>query len=193
MMPKRVFIIHGWDGYPEEGWFPWLKRELELHGFEVHIPPMPNPNEPRIDTWVSHLAQVVIEPDERTFLVGHSVGCQTIMRYLEGVPVGKRVGGAVFVAGWFVLSDLETEKEKIIGKPWIETPIDLGKVRAVAGNLVAILSEDDPTVPFQENKKRFEENLGAKIVVENGKGHFSGSDGITDLPSALEAILEIAK
>ena len=26
---KRVFIIHGWDGYPEEGWFPWLKEELE--------------------------------------------------------------------------------------------------------------------------------------------------------------------
>ena len=20
-MNKRVFIIHGWDGYPEEGWF----------------------------------------------------------------------------------------------------------------------------------------------------------------------------
>ena len=26
---QRVFIIHGWDGYPEEGWFPWLKKELE--------------------------------------------------------------------------------------------------------------------------------------------------------------------
>jgi hypothetical protein len=26
---KRVFIIHGWEGYPEEGWFPWLKKELE--------------------------------------------------------------------------------------------------------------------------------------------------------------------
>ena len=26
---KRAFIIHGWDGYPAEGWFPWLKRELE--------------------------------------------------------------------------------------------------------------------------------------------------------------------
>ena len=24
-MTKRAFIIHGWDGYPDEGWFPWLK------------------------------------------------------------------------------------------------------------------------------------------------------------------------
>jgi len=28
-MQKRVFIIHGWDGYPEEGWFPWLKKKLK--------------------------------------------------------------------------------------------------------------------------------------------------------------------
>ena len=27
---RRVFIIHGWGGYPEEGWFPWLKKELKV-------------------------------------------------------------------------------------------------------------------------------------------------------------------
>ena len=34
-MKKRVFIVHGWDGYPEEVWFPWLKKELEAKGFEA--------------------------------------------------------------------------------------------------------------------------------------------------------------
>jgi len=29
---KRVFIIHGWGGNPEEGWLPWLKKELEAKG-----------------------------------------------------------------------------------------------------------------------------------------------------------------
>jgi len=37
-MAKRVFIIHGWDGYLEEGWFPWLKRELEAAGFAAFVP-----------------------------------------------------------------------------------------------------------------------------------------------------------
>ena len=32
---KRVYIIHGWEGYPEEGWFPWLKKELEDRGFDA--------------------------------------------------------------------------------------------------------------------------------------------------------------
>jgi len=34
---KRVFIVHGWGGHPEEGWFPWLKKELERRGFEGNI------------------------------------------------------------------------------------------------------------------------------------------------------------
>jgi predicted alpha/beta hydrolase family esterase len=51
-----------------------------------------------------------------------------------------------------------------------------------------IFSKDDPVVPFDENLPIFRDKLGAEIIVEEGKGHFSGSDGVTELPSALEAI-----
>lgn len=100
-MHKRVFIIHGWDGYPEEGWFPWLKKELEAKSFTVFVPQLPKPDEPRIDNWVPELRKVVGNPDEQTYFVGHSMGCQTIARYLETLPEGVKVGGAVFVAGFF--------------------------------------------------------------------------------------------
>ena len=191
-MKKRVFIIHGWDGYPEEGWFPWLKLELESCGFEVQVPAMPETAAPKIEVWVPHLAKLVGEPDEQTYFIGHSIGCQTILRYLENLSVGKKIGGVVLVAGWFVLSDLETEEEKIIGKPWIETPIDFMKIKSASDNFVLILSADDPVVPYEENKKLFEEKLSTSIIVEYARGHFSGSDGVTELPSALEAILEMA-
>ena len=46
---KKVFIIHGWDGYPEENWFPWLKKELEDKGFEVFVLQMPDADNPRIE------------------------------------------------------------------------------------------------------------------------------------------------
>lgn len=190
-MKKRVFIIHGWGDYPQNDWFPWVKRELEERSFEVVVPAMPNPNEPRIDAWVSYISEVVGGPDGQTFFIGHSIGCQTIMRYLGGLPIDKKVGGVVFVAGWFVLSDLETEEEKVIGKPWIETPIDFDHVRKMAGNFTVILGEDDPVVPYEENRKLFEARLDPKIIVENGRGHFSGSDGVTELPSVLDAVLEM--
>ena len=93
---------------------------------------------------MAHLAQLVGEPDEQTFFVGHSIGCQTILRYLESLPADKKVGGAVFVAGWFVLGDLETEEEKIIGKPWVETPIDFNAIKSATNNFVVIFCDNDP-------------------------------------------------
>lgn len=47
-MKKRVFIIHGWSGSPEENWFPWLKKELENSGFEVHVPQIPDADNPEL-------------------------------------------------------------------------------------------------------------------------------------------------
>lgn len=187
---KRVFIVHGWGGYPEEGWFPWLKRELENRGFEVHVSTMPESNNPRIDAWVTYLSKVVGDVDEHIILIGHSIGCQTILRYLEQLKKGQKIGGAVFVAGWFTLMNLN-EEEKIIAEPWITTPIDFEKVKARCKKFIAIFSDDDTVIPL-ENREIFEGRLGAKIIVEHAKGHFSGDDGITELPSVLESVVTLS-
>ncbi len=186
---KRVFIIHGWDGHPEEGIFPWLKQNLEAEGFEVFNPAMPEPLNPTLDKWVSFLASQIGVPDEDTILFGHSVGAQTILRYLEILDNNKKIGGAVFLAGWVNLTDeaYESEEDRDIGKPWIETPIDWEKIKIHCKKFLAIFSDNDPLVPLTDSQI-FEEKLGAEIIVEHNKGHFSGSDGVIELPSALEAI-----
>lgn len=189
---KRVFIIHGWEGYPEEGWFPWLRAELEKKSFEVQVPAMPNPSEPNKEEWVAHLAKVVGAPEENTYFVGHSIGCQTVLRYLESLPDDKKVGGAVFVAGWFTLMNLKTIEEKEIAQPWLETPIDFDKVKQHTREFFALFSDNDDVVPL-DNKELFEQKLGAKTELEHNKGHFSGDDGITELPSVLNSVLEISR
>jgi len=189
-MNKRAFIIHGWDEYPDEGWFPWLKNELEQKGFQVQVPIMPKSAEPKITAWVSHLYKIVGDVDENTFFVGHSIGCQTILRYLENLPVDKKVGGAIFVAGWFTLMNLETDEEKEIAKSWLETPIDFEKVKQHTKKFFAVFSDDDKVVP-QDNKKLFEERLGAKTAIEHGKGHFSESDGVKKIPIVLKKLLNL--
>ena len=183
---KRVFIIHGWSGSPEADWLPWLKKEWESRGIWTAVPFMPNPDEPVIDHWINHLAKVVGVPDRETYFVGHSIGCQAILRYVE--HGGSHIGGAVFVAGWFHLTNMETDEEKRIAKPWLETPIDFEKVRALIPQSVAIFSDNDPDVPLAINRSIFESQLGSQIIVESAKGHFTGSDSVTLLPSALDAI-----
>jgi uncharacterized protein len=193
-MQKRVFIIHGWDGSPEEGWFPWLRKELEARGFEVFTPQLPNPEEPRIKNWVPKLAEVVGTPDEQTYFVGHSMGCQTIARYLETLPDDLKIGGVVFVAGFFKrLTNLESDEVvRSVVHEWLTTPVDLGKVKIHLDKSIAIFSDNDPYVPM-DNVGDFEKILGSKIVLEQSKGHFSGSTGTKELPSALEAVIEISR
>jgi len=189
---KRVFIIHGWDGYPEEGWFPWLKKELEEKWFKVFVPQLPDAANPRIEKWVPVLARIVGVADEQTYFVGHSIGCQTIARYLETLPEGQKIVGAVFVAGFFERVNLEKDPDvQETGRLWLEAPLDFSKVKSHLPKSVAIFSDNDPYIPL-DNQYDFRKKLGSEIIIEKSKGHFSGqSDGITELPVVLESVLKL--
>ncbi|MEK7537377.1 MAG: alpha/beta fold hydrolase [Patescibacteria group bacterium] len=188
-MTKRVFIIHGWEGSPQEGWFPWLKKKLEAEGVEVHVPAMPDPAHPTIDTWVSFLKHVVGRADEQTFMVGHSIGCQAILRYLETLPAGVKVGGVVLVAGWVTLKPvaMEDEDAAAVATPWLERPLNWPKIRSHFENLTAIMSDDDQYVPVEDGKL-FVRELGAKLVIEHQKRHLGGEDGVMVLTSVVKSL-----
>lgn len=192
-MKKRVFIIHGWDFNPNMNWYPWLKKELENREFEVFVPEMPDTSEPKISSWVSHLSNVVKKADKNTYFIGHSIGCQTIMRYLESQPSNVKIGGLLFVAGWIKLDHLENKEVEEIAKPWLETHIDFSKVKEKTDNISIFLSSNDPYNCFKENKKLFAFNLKAKLIILNDMGHFTQDDGIKKLRPALDEFLKISR
>lgn len=187
---KRAYIIHGWGADPNSNWQPWLKKELERNNFKVEVPAMPNTDAPEMESWVEKLIETVGKTDEDTYFIGHSIGCQTILRYFEDLKSKSKVGGAVFVAGWFTLN-LETEEEKKIAKPWFDNKINFDKVKKNCNKMIAIFSDNDPFVDLEENKLAFEK-LGAEIVVEKNKGHFDDESKTTKLPSVLKAVLKLS-
>jgi predicted alpha/beta hydrolase family esterase len=182
---KRVFIIHGWEGYPEEGWFPWLKGELEKQGAVVVVPAMPHADKPQLNEWLPHLQSLVGTPDEQTYFVGHSLGCITILRYLETLEPTQRVGGAVLVAGF---------PEHLTRYPQIESffphPLDNERIKLVCPNLVAIHSDNDKYVALS-HAETFRTQFNAEVTILPNMNHFSGNDGVTALPEALDAIKKI--
>lgn len=189
---KKVFIIHQWWSSPSKDWYPWLKKELEKRGFRVFIPKMPETGKPKINAWVSRLRKLAKKADKNTYFVGHSIGAQAIMRYLETLPKNKKIGGVISVAGWFKLTNLEPE-EKPIAKPWLQTPLNFKKIKNIGNKFAAIFSDDDAYVPFAQNSKVFKKKLGAKIILEHKKGHFSGSDGVKKLPVVLRELLKMSR
>lgn len=193
MSDKRIIIVHGWDGTPQENWFPWIKAQLDKKGFIVSVPQLPDPGNPRIFNWVPALAKTVGKADKNTYFIGHSMGCQTIARYLEALPENVKVGGAVFVAGFFKrLTGLENDPDvQETDKHWLTAPINLDKVKSHINKSIAIFSDNDPYVPL-DNQDDFRNKLGSKIVIEHNMGHFNASAGFKELPIALKSVLEIA-
>lgn len=190
---KKVYIIHGWEGSPKNNWFPWLKQELEGRGFEVVIPRMPNPETPEKLAWVKALSDLEPSPDENVIMVGHSMGCQAIQRYLESLPDGKKIGGAVLVAGWINDPHWEgrTEEELVVINDWFAVPKDYAKIKSHCKKFISIFSTNDPFIS-KSNWDEAKRILASEIVILEDKSHFDDEAGITKLPEALDAVLEIA-
>jgi predicted alpha/beta hydrolase family esterase len=178
---KRAYLIHGWGGNGSGGWFDWLKQELPKRGFSVESFNMPNTDFPKIEEWVGYLEKKIPleDIDEETYFVGHSVGCQTIIRFLEKLHKNKRVGGCVFVAGWFDLINLEPEEIEI-AHPWINSEIHFERVLEHCSNFLAIFSTNDPYVHLDEAEK-FRKELGAKIIIKKNMEHFNNVLEISEI------------
>lgn len=184
----RGFIVHGWGGTPRGDWIPWLASKLTSKGYEIITPEMPDTDNPKIDPWVNKLTEVVGNPRVDDVFVGHSVGCQTILRFFETLENGKRVAKVIFVAPWMKLANLSGEEEWEIAKLWLETPIDFNKVKTKANTFIALFSDNDQWAPLEENVEIFREKLSPKKVILKNKGHFDESNGVTELPEILEYI-----
>ncbi len=181
-MKLRAILVHGYQGTPMHGWRPWLKQELESRGWAVSVPAMPNPNEPVCDEWVKTIAAAVSSPDASCALVGHSLGCTAILRYLQALAPGQRVGPVILVAGFG--NDIGIPELASFCQP----PLNWKAVRAHASRFVAVHSDNDPYVPLSEGEN-FRKNLGAELIVQKGMGHFSSSEGTTELSVVLEKLL----
>lgn len=190
-MNIKVYIVHGFEGYPQEGWFPWLKSSLEGMGVSVKIPNLPNAKNPKKEEWIKSLAEAVGTPDENTYFIGHSLGCQCISRYLETLPKEVQTGGALFIAGFFQrLSNMDkSEEEKALTTEWINAPLDFQKVRRHLLQSTAVFSSNDPFVPLS-NADDFEKKLGAKIRILQEKGHFSD---VKEVPEILNIFGEMIR
>lgn len=177
----KVVIVHGYTGNPDVNWLPWLKEELQKLGHEVIVPAMPHTNEPKLGEWLPYLQEVAGEPDRGTYFVGHSLGCPTILRYLEALPEGQTIGGAVLAAGFAEPIHL-TELNSFVEPKWYDEKI----LRAIE-KITLINSDNDPHIPF-EMAERMRERFNAKLVTMHNAGHINRKDGYFTLPEALKEV-----
>lgn len=190
---NKIFMVHCWDGTKDDGWYPWLDEKISDENNKVIRFNMPNTENPKIEEWVSELDKQVDILDENTYFIGHSIGCQTILRYLETKKIGK-IGGILFVAPWLDLlpKAIEDEDSYNTAYPWIHTEINFDKIKSITDNINCIFSDNDYFVSL-EQKERFEKLLNAKTIIVSNKGHISDEDGVNELSEIYVKTLEMLK
>jgi hypothetical protein len=147
---------------------------------------MPEPDRPDPATWVPRLARWLGDDPNllaETVLVGHSVGCQAVVRTLATLRGDRAVAGVLLVAPWFGLDEEDRDETSAL---WEETAFDERAARRAAGRVVALVSDDDPfTSDWEANARAWEKRLGADVVLEPGGGHFEAAEE----PRVLELLL----
>ena len=189
---KKVYLVHCWDGTCEDGWYPWISNELEKLGVKVIRFNMPNTQNPVIKKWIKALDEKVDNLDKETYFIGHSIGCQTIMRYLE--KKNDKIGGILFVAPWLDLLPYAVEDEDSYktAEPWLNTPINFEKLKEATNNITCIFSSDDYFVSVNQEKE-FKNKLNVKTLMIENKGHISEEDGVFELEEILVEAKKVLK
>jgi len=73
-----IVIVYGYDGSGPGHWQRWLHNELRQRGETVSFPELPEPSQPRKDTWVTALGAVVDAATSPVTFVCHSLGCWAV-------------------------------------------------------------------------------------------------------------------
>lgn len=169
----KVVIMPRWGGGPGNDWYPWISEVYAALGTaELEVLAPPDPGTPTIDAWVGHLrAALGDDPSTlaRTVVVGHSVGCQAVLRWAASLPSDRRLGALLLVAGWWRVDEPWATLE-----PWTELDYELERVRTVAPRPQVMLGLDDPfTADYAANARLWEERLDARVFAVPGAKHFN--------------------
>ncbi|AET61989.1 hydrolase yden [Paenibacillus terrae HPL-003] len=149
---KQVYIIHGYTASPSDHWFPWLQDKLQEDGVSVEILEMPNSQSPKLNEWIEHLLLNIKVLHKDTYFIGHSLGCVSILRYLQQVITPEPLGGVVFVSGFTdPVPSLPSLDE------FTNSHFDYQHIMDSLKARTAIASKDDTIVPFALSKKLTED------------------------------------
>ncbi len=185
-MQSNVFIFHGTEGYPEENWFPWMKRELEKQGCKVIVPQFPSPPvvPAKIAEWFEVLKKYQHDIDENAILIGHSLGGIFTLRVLE--KLGHPVKAAFFVGAPIgVRPILNYDRDEAFSG----FSFDWEAIKQKAKHFAVYQSDNDPYVGL-DNGKQLAANLGVALHFISRAGHFNAKAGYTKFEDLRDKVLK---
>jgi uncharacterized protein len=187
MADMKFFLFHCWGATGKSCWSGWLAGQLNSSGLSstVLLPDFPNSENPILGEWLSSARKLVprFEGKDEWVLIGHSLGCPTILRLLETFGKDEKAACIILVASF--AKDLGIAEIK----NFVDRDFDWQKIKGKAGKIIIINPDNDPYIKLDE-AKRMAKHLGAELIVEHNAGHINEGAGFDEYPHLLEIIRE---
>lgn len=167
------FLIHGSYGNPYKNWFPWLREELGVRGKKYIVPHFPSFEKQNYQNWSNILKSYLdigMITEDTTFIT-HSLGGIFLVKFL--LENNRKVKKIVFVAAF---NHLVFERENELYDSFYVEEKKLENFKMFCQEMICIYSNNDPYIP-EEDAIHFANKIGAKKVLLENAGHFTGKYG----------------
>lgn len=172
---KNALILHGGGTTSKGNWFPWLKKTLELQGYQVWIPDMPHADTPNLTEWKEHiLANKEWEFNKESIIIGHSAGATFILGLLESLPRSVQIQKAILVAAFMEIGE---KKDIQKFKKGLLKDFDWKKIQKSCRRFYFLASDNDPYLCGDDQAQILQDRLGGEVVLFPGEGHFNVEKG----------------
>ncbi len=185
--PRRVLILHGWQGSGPGHWQVWLAAELERAGQVVRFPDLPGCDQPCPDRWGSTLHGELdrladAEGGERVVCC-HSLACVLWFREAARIAPDLRVDRVVLVA-----PPCPGSRVPELAK-FYPLHTDRDGVHAAAGHTRLVCADDDPYCPGRGAHEKWADPLGLPVDLLPGRGHLNPEAGYGPWPAMAAWVL----
>lgn len=172
MHDVHLLFIHGYTGSGSGDWFPAIAAELKRYDVSFSMPDFPGGDRPQSERWLELIDREVKKASKPVVIIGQSLGTRAAMLYLHEHPE-VRVK-AVFLIATFN-NDLELNRYRRgegYANFW-QYPVDTAQLKGQAEKWVVIHSYDDRNLHYSQAQD-ISRQLGAKLILTNGRAHFGG-------------------
>jgi leucyl-tRNA synthetase/predicted alpha/beta hydrolase family esterase len=163
----NFILLHGYGGRGNSNYRPWLKRELENGGHKVFTPDLPDTEKPNVNEQAGYVIKN-FKLDEKTILLGGSLGGSVVMRVLEKIK--GRIAKAVLVDP--VVFPEFNDRHRPAVKAAHDWKFNFKKIKKAAAEIILIGDKNFPIITRKQLIGVAEKLDTPLILAETKEPHF---------------------
>ena len=180
MFAMNFLLIHGFNGSPNDIFFPLLTTELNQYG-QVNAPELPNPSSPTEKEQLAAILKQSITKD--TIIIGHSLGAVVALKTVE--KLNHSIKALILVGGF--LSPKFRDKKRPFEKTF-DWNFDFEKIKKNAQKIIVLSAKNDYAIPIEQGRL-MAEKLGATLIETNAEEPHFTADKEPQIMNAVRLIL----